>query len=70
MTITNLPLTMQDAITTTRALGFRYLWIDSVCIIQDNASDWERESRQMGSIYELSFAQLQRHVQKILDRGF
>jgi hypothetical protein len=30
---------MQDAITTTRALGCRYLWIDSVCIIQDSASD-------------------------------
>jgi hypothetical protein len=55
ITITDLPLTMQDAITTTRALGFRYLWIDSVCIIQDNASDWERESREMGTIYELSF---------------
>jgi hypothetical protein len=55
MVMTDLPLTIQDAITTTRALGFRYLWIDSVCIIQDSAEDWDRESHQMGSIYELSF---------------
>lgn len=43
--------TFQDAVTTTRRLSFRYLWIDSLCIIQDSKSDWEREAVQMCDIY-------------------
>lgn len=41
----------QDAIAITRSLGLRYLWIDSLCIIQDSAEDWEAESQKMGSVY-------------------
>jgi hypothetical protein len=37
----------QHAISITRRLGYRYLWIDSLCIIQDSAEDWARESAQM-----------------------
>lgn len=36
----SLSLTFQDAITLTRLLGVRYLWIDSLCIIQDDPVDW------------------------------
>ncbi|KAK0639681.1 heterokaryon incompatibility protein-domain-containing protein [Cercophora newfieldiana] len=43
--------TMQDAITVTRALGIRYLWIDSLCIIQDLPSDWALEAAKMAAIY-------------------
>lgn len=43
--------TFQDAVTTTRRLSFQYLWIDSLCIIQDSKSDWEREAVQMCDIY-------------------
>ena len=32
-------------------LGIRYLWVDSLCIIQDSAKDWEAESSQMTDIY-------------------
>ena len=46
-----LPLTFQHAVTVTVRLGFRYLWIDSLCIIQDLLADWERESAIMGDIY-------------------
>ncbi|KAG4431588.1 hypothetical protein IFR05_012928 [Cadophora sp. M221] len=35
----------------TRALGFKYLWIDSLCIIQDSVEDWATESASMHSIY-------------------
>jgi hypothetical protein len=31
-----LPKTFQDAITVTRRLGLQYVWIDSLCIIQDD----------------------------------
>ena len=43
--------TFQDAIVVTRALGLMYLWIDSLCIIQDSAHDWEIESSKMGKYY-------------------
>jgi hypothetical protein len=39
----------------TRTLSFDYIWIDSLCIIQDNARDWEIESGQMASIYSNSY---------------
>jgi hypothetical protein len=32
-------------------LGFKYLWINSLCIFQDDQKDWERESSQIASIY-------------------
>ncbi|KAI1457312.1 heterokaryon incompatibility protein-domain-containing protein [Annulohypoxylon moriforme] len=47
----DLPPTFQDAITTTRFLGLRYVWIDSLCIIQDSPSDWDTESSRMASVY-------------------
>ena len=43
--------TFQDAVLVTRALGLRYLWIDSLCIIQGNDGDWDKESSLMGSVY-------------------
>lgn len=47
----NLPKTFHDAVLVTRALGFRYLWIDSLCIIQDSHADWEKEASRMASVY-------------------
>ncbi|CAN8105075.1 unnamed protein product [Discula destructiva] len=43
--------TFRDAITFTRSLGFRYIWIDSLCIIQDDAHDWAVESSKMAAVY-------------------
>ncbi|KAK4898940.1 hypothetical protein LTR27_003671 [Elasticomyces elasticus] len=50
----DLPLTFQDAVSVTAALGFHYLWIDSICIIQGDKDDWERECARMAQTYELS----------------
>ncbi|KAK5718840.1 hypothetical protein LTR17_015605 [Elasticomyces elasticus] len=47
----DLPRTFQDAIMFTRALSIRYLWIDSLCIIQDSATDWLHESLTMSHVY-------------------
>ena len=41
----------QDAIYITRQLGYKYLWIDSLCIIQDDEEDWRRESVLMATVY-------------------
>ncbi|KAF2753931.1 HET-domain-containing protein [Pseudovirgaria hyperparasitica] len=50
-----LPHSFTDAIRVTRLLGFRYLWIDSLCIIQDDLKDWEEEAPMMGTIYENAY---------------
>lgn len=50
----DLPKTFKDAIHITRTLGFRYLWIDSLCIIQDSAQDWLNESMTMEKVYKCS----------------
>jgi hypothetical protein len=49
-----LPQTFQDAITITRGFGIRYLWIDTLCILQGHDSeakaDWSRESMKMADV--------------------
>ncbi|KAF2144940.1 uncharacterized protein K452DRAFT_213182, partial [Aplosporella prunicola CBS 121167] len=47
----DLPKNFRDAIAATQALGVRYLWIDSLCIIQDDHKDWEKESARMCDTY-------------------
>ncbi|KAI0469472.1 heterokaryon incompatibility protein-domain-containing protein [Xylaria cf. heliscus] len=46
-----IPKTFQDVISVLRRLAFRYLWIDSICIIQDDGDDWAREAAAMCSVY-------------------
>ncbi|KAF2972246.1 hypothetical protein GQX73_g1293 [Xylaria multiplex] len=48
----NLPRTFKEALIITKCIGIDYLWIDSLCIIQDDPDDWDRESIIMGSLYE------------------
>jgi len=43
--------TFKDAVDLTRRLGFRYIWIDALCIVQDSDEDWLNESAKMGDIY-------------------
>lgn len=47
----DMPQTFQDAVIATRKLGYRYLWIDSLCIVQDDHDDWVAESIRMGDYY-------------------
>lgn len=53
-----LPLTLQQAIRTTALLGLRFLWIDSICIVQDDVEEWNRESLLMASIYQTALVTL------------
>jgi Heterokaryon incompatibility protein (HET) len=50
--ISTLNKTFRDAIEVTRWLGIEYLWIDSMCIIQDDDDDWTREASKMAMVYE------------------
>ena len=53
-----LPKTFQHAIAVARDLDVRYIWIDSLCIIQDDIDDWRREGSKMATIYRSSFLTL------------
>jgi len=46
-----LPQTFRDAVALTERLGFQYLWIDALCIIQNSAPDWKMESSCMYDVY-------------------
>lgn len=50
-----IPQTIIDAIDITRHIGIRYLWIDALCIIQDSAADWVKESAKMLDYYGNSY---------------
>jgi hypothetical protein len=49
--LAKLPRTFCDAITVANYLGIQYVWIDSLCIIQDDRGDWETQAAQMADIY-------------------
>ncbi|UKZ48019.1 hypothetical protein TrVGV298_002255 [Trichoderma virens] len=51
----SLPKSFQDAVTVTRALRISYLWIDSLCIIQDDTKDWESEASKMGDVFNSAY---------------
>jgi hypothetical protein len=56
--INELPLVFQDAFIATRILGLRYLWIDSLCILQSGSGsmdDWQKESSMMGLVFERAY---------------
>lgn len=50
--VSQLAANFQDTVKITRELGIRYLWIDSLCILQDSKSDWQVESAKMAAVYQ------------------
>ena len=56
ISLTALPQTFREAVIFTRYMGIQYLWIDSLCILQDDIEDWRRESAQMGEYYSNAYA--------------
>lgn len=61
--LSSLPKTIRDAVTLTRALGVRYLWVDAICIVQaenypalpGELDDWYNEAPRMGDYYHNAF---------------
>ncbi|PQE22509.1 hypothetical protein CJF31_00001415 [Rutstroemia sp. NJR-2017a BVV2] len=60
----------REAIAVCRALKLRYLWIDALCIVQDDKSDWERESAAMGSVYRHSYVTICAAASSSCHQGF
>jgi hypothetical protein len=53
-----LPKTFQDAASIAWKLRAKYLWIDSLCILQDSLSDWQREAASMSDVYSGSLCNI------------
>jgi hypothetical protein len=66
----DLPQTLFDAIRFTRALGLQYLWVDSLCIVQDSTEDKERQIPLMGDIYHNSHVAITASFARTIEDGF
>ncbi|KAF4427555.1 hypothetical protein CGGC5_v014487 [Colletotrichum fructicola Nara gc5] len=53
--LSSMPQTFKDAVAVTRYLGMRYIWIDSLCIVQDDVLDWEYEAARMADVYGFAY---------------
>ncbi|ORX97177.1 heterokaryon incompatibility protein-domain-containing protein [Clohesyomyces aquaticus] len=53
-----IPKTFRDAISYVSKLSIQYVWIDSLCIVQDNAEDWDVESSKMADVYSNAYLTL------------
>jgi hypothetical protein len=57
-----LPPTFRYAVIVTRHFGCQFLWIDSLCVIQDSHSDWVIESAKMQAYYQQALATCRRLI--------
>lgn len=65
-----LPQTFADAVAVTKALAIPFLWIDSLCIIQDSPADWAREASRMGDVYAHALVTISADAAAGPDAGF
>lgn len=49
--LNQLPRTIEQAVRVCIHLEIEYIWVDALCIIQDDGLDWEKESRKMATVY-------------------
>jgi hypothetical protein len=65
-----LPRTFRDAVIVTRSLGVRYLWIDSLCIIQEDEEDWKAEAKRMEDVFSSAYCTIAATSASGMDAGF
>ncbi|KAH6855858.1 heterokaryon incompatibility protein-domain-containing protein [Chaetomium sp. MPI-CAGE-AT-0009] len=68
--IDKLSTNFRHAVEVTRALGYQYLWIDSLCIIQGDAQDWAVESAKMAEVYSRASLTIAAANSSSADEGF
>ncbi|KAF2651872.1 HET-domain-containing protein, partial [Lophiostoma macrostomum CBS 122681] len=66
----SMPRNFQDAVRITRALNIPYIWIDSLCIIQDSKDDWAKEGSMMDKIYNSAWVSLAATSASTSEDGF
>jgi hypothetical protein len=65
-----LPRTLQDAVSVCMGLGLSYLWIDCLCIIQDDEEDLARELASMPQIYQRAWITISASTADNATKGF
>ena len=65
-----LPRTLRDAVTVCRALFLEFLWVDSLCIIQDDPQDLARELASMPQIYRRAWVTISASTAAGVSDGF
>ncbi|KAI0862773.1 heterokaryon incompatibility protein-domain-containing protein [Xylaria cubensis] len=65
-----LPENFQDAFTVARRLSYRYIWIDSFCIVQDDKQDWLQQATKMADVYSGAELTISAARSSSFDEGF
>ncbi|KAI1298562.1 heterokaryon incompatibility protein-domain-containing protein [Xylaria venustula] len=65
-----LPDTFKDAIRVTRELGVKYLWIDSLCIVQGEDGDFDEEAIHMETVFSMAYCVIAATRAKGASSGF
>lgn len=68
--LSEVSLVIRDAVVVCRAFGVRYLWVDAVCIIQDDAYDWEQESPLIAMIFRDAYFVIAASASSSCNEGF
>ncbi|OJD39091.1 het-domain-containing protein [Diplodia corticola] len=68
--ITKLPWMFLDAVKTARWLDLKYIWIDSLCIIQDDEADREHEMARMHNVFQNSYVTIVPERARCCREGF
>ncbi|CCT69567.1 related to tol protein [Fusarium fujikuroi IMI 58289] len=68
--VSELSKTIQDAILLTRLMGFRYLWVDAICIMQGPRGDFGSEAPKMGGYYSNAACCISASIAKDSRAGF
>jgi len=68
--VESLPATFADAIKVCRRLNMHFLWIDALCIVQDDLADWEAEASKMAEIYSHSVITISATMASTPSQGF
>lgn len=62
--------TIKDPVLVCHKLGFTYLWVDSLCIIQDSASDKAKEISNMNHVFQNAFCTIPANKAATADDSF
>jgi hypothetical protein len=65
-----LPKTLQDAMIATFKLGLRYIWIDCLCILQDDDEDLAREISKMAQTFQQAAVTISAASSRSVHDGF
>ncbi|KAK8123457.1 HET-domain-containing protein [Apiospora kogelbergensis] len=66
----DLPKTLSDAVALAAKIGCRWIWIDSMCIVQDDKQDWATEAAKMSTVYQHALVTVIANSASCCNEGF